>query len=56
MSKKLIHFLICFFDMFFNIIACFYSEIWKNYQIYILQTFIEEMTISASIHKLQLVK
>ena len=56
MSKKTHSFLIYFSDMFFNRIACFYSKIWKFYQIYVLHTFIEEMAIPTSIQKLYQVK
>ena len=43
MSKKLIEFLVHFYDFYYNVIACFYAEICTIYQIYILQKFIAEM-------------
>ena len=49
MSKKLIEFLVNFSDFYYNVIACFYAEIYTIYQIYILQKFIAEMKIPARI-------
>ena len=47
MSKKLIDFYIHFSDLCINIIAYFYAEIWKPYQIYILQVFTIDLAIPA---------
>ena len=49
MSKKLIEFLVHFFYLYYNVIACFYVEICTTYQIYILQKFIAKMKIPARI-------
>ena len=49
MSKKLIEFLVHFYDFYYNVIACFYVEICTIYQFYIWQKFIEEMKITARI-------
>ena len=49
MSQKLIEFLVHFSDFYYNVIACFYTEICTIYQIYILQNFIVEMKIPARI-------
>ena len=37
MSKKVIEFLVHFYDFSYNVIACFYAEICTIYQILILQ-------------------
>ena len=43
MSHKLIEFLVHFSDCSYNVIACFYEEIYAIYQIYILQKFKAEI-------------
>ena len=42
-------FLVYFFYLCYNVIACFYAEICTIYQIYILHKFIAEMKIPARI-------
>ena len=49
MSKKLIEFLVHFYDLIYNVIAYFYAEIYTIYQIYILQKCKEEMKIPTRI-------
>ena len=49
MSQKLIEFSVHFYDLYYNVIACFYAEICTIYQIYILQKFIAKMKILANI-------
>ena len=49
MSKKLIEFLVNFFDFSYNIIAYFYAEICTIYQIYILEKFKAEVKSPAKI-------
>ena len=49
MSKKLIEFLVHFSYLYYNVIACFYAEIYTIYQIYILHKFIAERKIPARI-------
>ena len=43
MSKKLIYFKSIFLTYCYNVIAYFYAEVWKPYQIYVLQVFTEEL-------------
>ena len=49
MSQKLIEFLVNFYDLYYNVIACFYAKICIIYQIYILHKFIQEMRIPTRI-------
>ena len=49
MSKKLIEFLVHFYDFSYNVIACFYAEICTIYQILILQKLLAELKIPARI-------
>ena len=51
MSKKNLIIIIHFFDYCYNVISYFYAEMWRFYQIYILQIFIEEAAIPARIQK-----
>ena len=51
MSQKLIELLVHFSYFYDNLIACFYSEICTNYQIYILQKFIGETKIPVRIRR-----
>ena len=47
MSQKLIDLLTYFSDLFYNINAYYYAEIWRPYQIYVLHIFTEELAIPA---------
>ena len=49
MSQKLIEFLVHFYDLYYNVIACFYVEICIIYQIYILHKYIAGMRTPARI-------
>ena len=51
MSKKLIEFLVQFYDLYYNVMTCFYAEICAIYQIYILKKFTVEMRISSKDQK-----